>query len=402
MRILGVGRKIILRVIEVYKLNIAIVGTTASSLIGFRAGLIKSLVSQGVKVYALAIDFDSRAESEVSALGAEPIRYEMSRSGLNPISAVFNIISLARTLKKLELDVVFSYFSKPVVLATLAAALAGVKRRIGMLEGLGYAFTEHPGPRKLRALLIRHLQVSLYRVSFPFLECLVFLNPDDPRDLLCRYKLKVKRLQVLDGIGINLVDFPFCHSSSNPLTFIFVGRLLIEKGVFEFVDAAKLVKADYPEVEFIALGAIDEENPGALTKAQLDLLIDKKVLIYPGQVSDVRPWLRQASVFVLPSYREGLPRSTQEAMAIGRAVITTDVPGCRETVTDGVNGYIVKPWSAQDLAEKMKSFISNPDLVQKMGYASHEIAVSRFDECRINSILIEHTIMPSLSATAGG
>lgn len=375
-------------------MNIAIVGTTASSLIGFRGGLIKALSSQGVKVYALAIDYDSVTEAEVVALGAVPLRYNMSRSGLNPCSAVFNLINLACIFRRLELDVVFSYFSKPVVLATLAAVLAGVKRRVGMLEGLGYAFTKQPGPRSMRAAMIRRLQVFLYRVSFPFLESLIFLNPDDPEDLLTRYGLKVKRLQLLDGIGLNLGDFSFSDPPSEPVTFIFVGRLLVEKGIFEFVNAAKLVKAEFPQARFIALGAIDEENPGALTKAQLDSLVDQKVLIYPGLVSDVRPWLRQSSVFVLPSYREGLPRSTQEAMAIGRAVITTDVPGCRETVVNDVNGFIVKPWSAEELSEKMKVFILYPELIQKMGAASHEIAVSRFDESLINSQLIKNTLMP--------
>ena len=253
-----------------------------------------------------------------------------------------------------------------------------------MLEGLGYVFTDLPQGLGFKQAVLRKIQVFLYRLSLPLLHELIFLNHDDPVDLLKRHQLRVRSYKVLGGIGLDLAKFPYSPAPLDPMRFIFIGRLLAEKGIFEYVDAARQVKKSYPNAEFVVLGAVDDCNPGALKQQQLQQLLDEGVIHYPGYVSNVSDWVAQSSVFVLPSYREGVPRSTQEAMAIGRAVLTTDVPGCRDTVDDGVNGFLVPRWNAQMLAEKMIFLIEKPEVVQRMGEASHRMAVERFDVHQVN------------------
>lgn len=371
-------------------MRIALVGTTAACVVGFRADMIKALHALGHEVYAFALDYTATSRAAVEALGAVAVDYEFSRAGLNPFNDIVNTYRLSRALKTIAPDIVFSYFSKPVIFGTLAAAMAGVKRRIGMLEGLGYVFTNHPGGVHLKNKLLQLVQVLLYRISFPFLERIIFLNPDDSVDLLTKNKIKVKEVSVLGGIGLDLKAYPYSVPNVSPISFIFVGRLLAEKGVNEYTAAARIIKFKYPSSQFVMLGGLDEENPGGLSALALRELIDAGVVIHPGHVNNVQEWLTNSSVFVLPSYREGVPRSTQEAMAIGRPVITSDVPGCRETVIDGENGFLVPAWSVEELAEKMMYFIENPERVVQMGLVSFKMAQEKFDAVKVNQKLIAY------------
>jgi glycosyltransferase involved in cell wall biosynthesis len=370
-------------------MKLAIIGTTAVSLLGFRKDLIKYLVAEEIEVFALATDYTNETRSVVSSLGATPIDYVFSRSGLNPVTDLFYTYKLSNILRTLQVDIVLSYFSKPVIFATFAAKIAGVKRRIGMLEGLGYLFTAQPqGIISFKVKMLRGIQVFLYRLALPLLEEVIFLNHDDPKDLIEHYDIEVNRFSILGGIGLNLDEYPYSKPILEPIRFVFVGRLLAEKGVHEFLQAAQTVKLKYPATEFMVLGDIDEANPGALSHNALEEYVEEELITHPGHVNNVSEWIAKSSVFVLPSYREGFPRSTQEAMAIGRAVITTDVPGCRETVIEGVNGFYVKPFSSDDLAEKMTRFIENKTLVKSMGLASHKIAVENYDSNKVNQELI--------------
>ena len=309
---------------------------------------------------------------------------------MNPVSDMLNTVRLSGKLRALAPDLVFSYFPKTVIFGTIAAALAGVKKRMGMLEGLGYAFTRCPVRPSLKKYLVVYLQVMLYRMALPLLDRLIFLNNDDPKDLVQRYRLKVRKVWVLGGIGLDLKKYSYSNPPSDVVSFIFIGRLLAEKGVREYVAAARLVKLKYPTAKFFMLGDLDVANPGALSREELGQLVHKGIVIHPGHVEDVRDWLRQSSVFVLPSYREGVPRSTQEAMAIGRPVITTDVPGCRDTVVDGENGFIVPPFSVPDLVDKMVFFIENPDRIEPMALESYSMAKARFDAVKVNATLVEY------------
>ncbi len=374
------------------KLNkkIILIGTVASSFYGFRADLIHTLLHKGHQVYAFTSEYTAEDLKKIEKLGAIPVTYNLNRGGLNPLADIFATYKLSKKIKAINPDLVFSYFSKPVIFGTLAAKLAKVSRVIGMLEGLGYTFTEQPDGLSKKTQLIKKIQVFLYKIALPQLDQFIFLNPDDPKDLLEKHAISVKSVEVLGGIGLNLQDYPYQPLSNIrlPLKFLFIGRLLKEKGIHEFVQAAKLVKEIYPETEFIVLGAIDHHNLGALQQAELNTLISSNIIQYPGHVTNIKDWIADSHVFVLPSYREGVPRSTQEAMATGRAIITTDVPGCRETVINTKNGFIVPKWNPEALAEKMIYFIENPKQTQVMGAESYKIAVEKFDAEKVNQRLV--------------
>jgi len=370
-------------------MKIALVGTVAASALGFRKDLIKQLVTDGHEVLVFCTDFNDKSRKIISQWGAKPVDYSLSRTGLNPLRDLYDTWILSRALKKLQPDIVFAYFVKPVIFGTLAAVLAGVKQRVGMLEGLGHAFTDFPNGVRAKQKLIRMVQLVLYRCSFPFLSHLIFLNRDDPVDLISKYNLKVKKVSILGGIGVNFKEYVYSVAPTKfTPSFIFAGRLLAEKGVYEYIAAAKKIKMIYPQISFIMLGRLDEENPGGLSKNELQDLVEKNIVEYPGHVDNVKDWFANASVFVLPSYREGVPRSIQEAMAIGRAIITTDVPGCRETVIEGSNGFLVPRWDVDTLVDRMLRFINEPTLVQSMGLESYRIARDRFNVENVNQRLI--------------
>lgn len=370
--------------------KIVMIGTTAACFYGFRAELIKNLNLKNITVYAFTTDNDALELEKISELGAIPISYQLNRGGLNPLADMLATFKLAQQIKQLKPDLVFSYFAKPVIFGTLAAKIAKVPKIIGMLEGLGYTFTDQPNGLSSKTKLIRAIQVFLYKLALPKLDQLILLNHDDKTDLLINNDIEVKETYILGGIGLDLNQYKYSPATKDlPIQFLFIGRLLKEKGIHDFIAAAQIVKQKFPQTTFTVLGGIDEANLGALTQGELTQYIDTKVIDYPGHVENIAEWIKQSHVFVLPSYREGVPRSTQEAMAIGRPVITTDVPGCRDTVIDGVNGFLVPKWNPQALAEKMIYFIEHPEQVRMMGDQSHKIAIEKFDAEKVNQRLLE-------------
>lgn len=371
--------------------KIVFITTVASSIYGFRQPLIVELLKQGHHVYAFISEYTQPELEKIQAMGVIAIPYQLNRGGLNPFSDILVTYKLAKKLEKIQPDLVLSYFAKPVIFGTFAAKIAGVSKIFAMLEGLGYTFTEQPEGLSRKAKIIRRIQVALYRLSLPLANKVIFLNPDDPKDLLEQYHIKVKQVEILGGIGLDLSEYPYSpvYVSEN-IRFLFIGRLLKEKGIHEFIAAAKQVRHRFPNTLFTVLGAIDEVNPGALSQQELDTYIQSGLIEYPGQVSNVVEWIMNSQVFVLPSYyREGVPRSTQEAMAIGRPVITTDVPGCRETVIDGVNGFLIPVWNSEKLAERMIYFIENSQEIARMGNESYRIAQQKFDVSKVNQRLIQ-------------
>lgn len=371
-------------------MKIIMIGTTAACFYGFRSELIKSLSSKNIIVYAFTTDNDTLELEKISELGAIPISYQLNRGGLNPLADMLATYKLAQQIRQLKPDLVFSYFAKPVIFGTLAAKIAKVPKIIGMLEGLGYTFTDQPNGLSPKTKLIKAIQVFLYKLALPKLDQLILLNHDDKTDLLINNDIEVKEIYILGGIGLDLNQYKYSPATKDlPIQFLFIGRLLKEKGIHDFIAAAQIVKEKFPQTTFTVLGGIDEANLGALTQGELTQYIDQNVIDYPGHVENIAEWIKQSHVFVLPSYREGVPRSTQEAMAIGRPVITTDVPGCRDTVIDGVNGFLVPKWNPQALAEKMIYFIEHPEQVRMMGDQSHKIAIEKFDAKKVNRRLLE-------------
>lgn len=338
-------------------------------------------------VFALAPDYTDDTRAAVQALGATPVDSSLSRAGMNPFRDAVDIFRLSLQLSRLHLDATFAYCIKPVIYGTLAARLAGVPKRLAMIEGAGYVFT-HDEHVSLKRRSLRLFVSKLYKLGLSQAHRVFLLNSDDKKLFVDMGMVGEEKIQLLDGIGIDLAHYEVAPPVMQPICFILIARLLREKGVYEYIDAARRTKAAYPEVRFLLLGDVDH-NPGSISEAEAHSWSAEGVVEWPGHVTDVREWLEQASVFVLPSYREGLPRSTQEAMAIGRPVITTDVPGCRETVVDGENGFIVPVRDSQRLMEAMLRFIEMPALLKPMGGKSRQFAELRFDVNKINKKILQ-------------
>ncbi|MGP1485593.1 MAG: glycosyltransferase family 4 protein [Campylobacter sp.] len=374
-------------------MKIFIIGNIASMMVNFRKEFIEMLVSSGHEVYCLVSDYDEKSREKISSFGAKPLDYSLNAKGLNPFKDAIATFDLIRLFRQHRPDVVFSFFVKPVIFATIAAKIARVPRIVGMIEGLGGAFTVRKNGQTKKAKIIKTIQIFLYKISLPLLDELIFLNNDDKKDLIDRYNVRAKSINVLGGIGVDLKTFSYTKPPTNQISFIFVARLLAEKGVFEYLNAARIVKNIYKDTKFYIFGSFDEHNPFGLKKKELKQYLDQDIVIYPGFVNNINEWIANSSVFVLPSYyREGVPRSTQEAMAVGRAVITTDVVGCRETVIDGVNGFLIPPYDSEILAKKMIYFIQNPEEIIKMGIESRRIAEEKFDVYKQNEKLINFIV----------
>lgn len=366
---------------------IAIISTQAFSLVNFRGPLIQALVAGGAKVYALAPDYDDVLQHQIRELGAEPVNISISRSGMNPVRDVLNMFKLALVLRRLKPSVTLGYVIKPVIFGTLAAWLARVPHRVAMIEGLGYIFTDNGEGWSFKRRLLRKGVSWLYSLGLSQAHKVIFLNKDDITEFVNGGLVDVSKVSCLGGIGIDLNEWAFINPYSKPVTFLLAARLLREKGIVQYVAAARLIKREHPDVRFILLGGLDS-NPGGLQEAEVSAWVNDGLLEWPGHVP-VKPWLEQASVFVLPSYREGVPRSTQEAMSMGRAVITTDAPGCRETVENGVNGFLVPVRDVAALVAAMLRFIEAPELIETMGQESRRLAEERFDVDKVNEELLE-------------
>ncbi|MDP4529010.1 glycosyltransferase family 4 protein [Alkalimonas delamerensis] len=369
--------------------RIAVVGSLTQALLNFRSDLIRELVAAGHQVYAFATDYNEHSEAAVQALGAIPVGYQLNRFSYNPFNDLGTSWQLYRLFRQYRIEVSFCYFVKPVIFGTLAAWLAKVPYRVAKIEGLGRAFIEPPEGAGVRCRLVRRVQVALYRFVLPKTQQVFLLNPDDYQDLIHHYRIPIPKLTMLNGIGTCLARYPYHPPQLEPIRFIFVGRLLQEKGIRYFLQAAERIKASHPNVEFVVVGQPDTAK-GSISKAELAAAVASGLIVYPGLVNNVVDYLAQASVFVLPSYyREGVPRSTQEAMAVGLPVITTDMPGCRETVEQGKNGFLIPPHNVDALTEQMLYFIDHPEQIDAMGQYSRQLAEQKFDVVKINRQIIE-------------
>lgn len=356
---------------------IAIISQQAFSILNFRASLIKLMVNKGYRVYALAPNYLDTDIETIKSLGAEPIKYSLSRNGINPFRDIVDIFKLVFILRKLRPDISFAFAIKPVIYGSISAWIAGVHYRISMIEGLGYFYTHTHDHSYLFRRVLKLFLNFFYKFGLYFSTIVIFLNKDDVELFEYKKLIRADKIVNLGGIGVDLQNWSPQPLVEHPITFLFVGRLLREKGIYEFIDAIKLIRKEGLDACFVVLGGIDS-NPGSLNQNQIESWVNEGLIEWPGHV-EVKDWMARASVFVLPSYREGVPRSTQEAMAMGRPVITTDVPGCRDTVIDGLNGYLIPPFDPQALASAFKKFIHDPTTLHVMGAQSRCIAEREFD-----------------------
>jgi len=305
---------------------------------------------------------------------------------MNPVADLAALYGLWRLMCRLRPDVFLGYTIKPVVYGLLAARLSGVRRRYALITGLGYAFQDHP--HGLKARVIAGLARGLYRLALLSASRVFFQNPDDQALFRSTGLLEARvPSTVINGSGVDIHYFKECQVPDGDVTFLMIARLLGAKGVREYAQAAGQLRREFPSAVFRLAGWIDD-GPDAIRVAELAAWVDGGAIEYLGRLTDVRPALHDCCVYVLPSYREGTPRTVLEAMAVGRAVVTTDAPGCRETVVDGVNGYLVPVGSGDGLADAMRRFLKEPLLAREMGAQSRRIAEDRYDVRRVNAEML--------------
>lgn len=363
-------------------MNVAVLGGFGPSLINFRGPLLRELAERGHRVTAMAPGITPEIRAGLEAMGVAPLDIPLHRTGLNPLRDAASLLALARTMRRIKPELLLSYTIKPVVYGSLAARLAGVQRIHSMITGLGYAFGDGRGVLKTTA-------AALYRLALAVNDAVLFQNPDD-RELFRELKIipARKKTAVTYGSGVDLDHYQLADPPEGPPLFLCISRLLKEKGVREFAEAARSLKARRPEARFRLVGPFDP-GPDAIDKSVVDGWLAEGFLEWPGPAGDVRPHLQEASVYVLPSYREGTPRSVLEAMATGRPVVTTDVPGCRQTVVHGETGFLVPPRDAASAAQAMERFVDEPGLVPAMGLAGRAFCEARFAADKVNAIILE-------------
>jgi len=349
---------------------------------------LSGLCNAGCEVHAAAaaIDTDSEVVVRLDALGVQRHSVPIVRAGLNPVADVKALIALVRLMRRTRPDMVLGYTIKPVVWGTLAAWVARVPRRYAMITGLGYAFT---GKATRKRALIQLVVRILYRLALSRAHLVIFQNPDDLvlfRDL----RLIPRRMPVaiVNGSGVDLTMYPNLPLPEGPPRFLMIARLLGDKGVREYVAAATVVRRSRPDASFHLVGGLDP-NPDAITRAEINDWMERGDIVWHGSQADVRPFLADAHIFVLPSYREGTPRTVLEAMATGRAIITTDAPGCRETVIDGENGLLVPPRSAAALAQAMLRLLAAPAMIRDMAARSLDIVREKYSAEKVTAAMLE-------------
>ncbi len=368
--------------------RIAIMAGLASSLINFRGPLVKALCDAGLEVHAFAPELtsDEPTRRRLTEWGVVLHDVPLHRAGVNPLRDFSTLWVYMRKLREIKPDLALGYTIKPVIYGTIGAWLAGVPRRFALITGLGYAFTgQAAGKRKL----VQKIARELYRLALKHSELVYFQNPDDEALFRTMGLVPITvSTKVVNGSGIDTAIFEVAPLPQDAPSFLLIARLLGDKGIREYVRAAAVLKLRYPNAQFRLVGDIDP-NPDSITRTELDGWIANGAIDYSGWLSDVRPAIADTCVYVLPSYREGTPRTVLEAMAMGRAIITTDAPGCRETVIDGENGFLVPVKSVDALVEAMTRFIEDPDLAVRMGKRSREIAEEKYDVHKVNAVMLK-------------
>lgn len=368
-------------------LHVAVVGALPQSLSNFRGDLIRAIAARGHRVTAMSGQATVDEVAGVEALGATHRAFAVDRTGVDPLSDARCLASLRSTFRELEPDVVLAYTVKPVVYGGLAlrSLFASKARFYALITGLGYAFEGD----SFRRLALTALVSRLYRASLRRANAAIFQNADNRDMFLSRSILPPDKCQIVAGSGVDTARYDLSPMpGAGPFRFLLIARLLKAKGLREYAAAAEIVKARYPDARFDLVGPPDT-SPDAVPLDEVEGWHRAGSITYSGPAVDVRPAIADCHVYVLPSYHEGMPRSVLEGMAMGRPILTTDVPGCRETVTPGENGWLVPDGDAKALADRMIWYLENQHELARMAAASRKMAVARFDVHAVNRAMIE-------------
>lgn len=349
-----------------------VIAPKTSNLISFRGDLLCDIKKKGYNIVAIIPEDEEREFFKKNDIKTRLI--ELDKNSLSPLGVINYYRNLKKIIKEEKPDKVFSYTIKPVIFGSVAARKSGVKDIYSLICGLGILFCSNSWKIKL----LRPIGGMMYKYALKCNKKVIFQNKDDIAEFVAHGYVKREQCELVNGSGVDLKKFVRNKLPKNKVSFLMTSRILKEKGVLEYCRAARIVKEKYPETEFVFAGSVDK-NKNAVDMVLLQSYIDGGVVKCEINSKEVPKLLAKSSVFVLPSYyREGIPKALIEATAMGRPLLTTNTPGCRETVVDGENGMFVKVKRANDLAEKMIWMIEHKDCLQAMGDKSLAMCKEKF------------------------
>lgn len=364
-------------------MRIVVLSSHTPSLFWFRMEMMEQFIKCGCEVIAAGNELESTWKEPFAKHGVEYRHIHVKRNGTNPVQDIKTFYTILNLLKELRPDKIFTYQAKTVIYGGIAANLLGITEVYPLIAGIGSVFLKND--RKTR--LVRKVMIAEYRLGMRKSPIVFFQNREDEKLFRDYYIVNKQKTVMLHGSGVNLEKFRVMPYPRR-FGFLCISRLIRDKGVYEYLEASERIKKEYPEVRCLLVGPYDS-NPSAIKEYELQRFIDSGSVEYFGEQKDVRPYIEQCNVFVLPSYREGTPKTNLEAMACGRAVITTDTTGCRETVVDGENGYLIPVKNVDALCEKMSHFINRPYLASEMGADGRRKAETIFDVKIVNQRICE-------------
>lgn len=364
-------------------MKILIIGSYAESIINFRGHLINELISNGAQVHVAAPGLKKYLDDKIFNPYLLIHDIPMKRTGMNPMEDIVLFFRMIKLFIEIRPSHFLGYTIKPVIYGSICSFLTLVPSRSVIITGLGYIFYEGNN------YMIKKIVKLLYYLALRCSQNVIFQNIDD-QCFLEKMNIITNKTKkyIINGSGVSLTYFSFSPVQLTKIKILMIGRLLKQKGVLEYISAAEIIKSLSPEVEFEIAGWIDD-NPDSISNEEFENLKKSKYIKYLGKLNDVKESLIKCSIFVLPSYREGTPRTVLEAMAIGRAIITTNAPGCRETVIHGYNGLLVEPKNVDSLVNSLKYMINNPSFIMLMGRNSRIIAEKKYDVNIITSQIIK-------------
>ncbi|MDC0253293.1 glycosyltransferase family 4 protein [Bacteriovoracales bacterium] len=366
-------------------MKVLFISADTRSLIQFRRDLMLDLKKRGHEVHAISPNKDQRGDPKILENdGIKIHEISFNRTGMNPFKDFTTFLKMAKVIREVRPELVFSFMIKPVIYGSLAAYLSKVEKIYSLIPGVGHVFLNG----SFKGKILRFVVARMYQCALFFNEKVFFQNNDDRKLFISHSILNEKKAFKVNGSGVNM-DL-FCREKKvleRPV-FLLAGRIIAEKGIKEYIEAARKVKKKKGDgVKFLLAGGFDK-NPTSYNQKTLNDLNFDDTVEYLGDQKDMKKLYEEASVYVLPSYREGTPRSTLEAMSMKMPVITTDVPGCRETVRENINGHLVSLHSVDELSEKMERFVEDCSLIEKMGQASYKIVEEKFDVKKVNQTYI--------------
>ena len=348
------------------------VGPKTKAVVNFRGDLLCDIKKKGYDVVVVVPENVDKSFFKQNGIRVRLVN--LNKNSLSVFGAFSYYRDLKRIIKEEAPDKVFSFTIKPVIFGSIAANRAGVKEIYSLICGLGMIFSSDT----LKMHVLRFVGSHLYKYALKYNKKVIFQNRDDINEFVARKLVKRSQCELVNGSGVNLKKFARNNLPKDEINFLMVSRVIREKGVLEYFKAAKIVGEKYPDVKFAYIGAIDKKK-NAIDLDELKPFVDEGVVEYISETNHVEKYVGECSVFVLPTYyREGIPRTLLEAMAMGRPILTTNTPGCRETIVEGENGYFVKVKRAKDLADKMVYMIEHKSDLQKMGDKSYQMCLEKF------------------------